>query len=69
MPRVTSFEELKRFLLEQCMRDDVRIVHGQAMSIGQAWKCEQPYLQPLPKRPFACCVRRQVKLTPYSQVV
>ena len=69
LPRVASFEELNRFLLEQCTRDDVRIVHGQAMSIGQAWKSEYAYFQPLPKRPFACCVTRQVKLTPYSQVV
>src|SRR6266705_2600810 len=69
LPRVASFEELNRFLLEQCTRDDVRIVHGQAMSIGQAWKSEHAYFQPLPKRPFACCVTRQVKLTPYSQVV
>jgi hypothetical protein len=69
MPRVASFEELNRLLLEQCLRDDVRIVHGQPMSIGQAWKQEQAYFQPLPKRPFACCVTRQVKLTPYSQVI
>jgi hypothetical protein len=69
MPRVASFEDLNRLLLEQCMRDDVRIVHGQAMSIGQAWKCEQSYFQPFPKGPFQCCVTRQVKLTPYSQVV
>jgi len=69
MPRVASFEELNRFLLEQCCRDDVRVVHGQSMSIGAAWKSEQAYFQPLPKRPFACCVTRQVKLTPYSQVV
>src|SRR5438874_9230827 len=69
IPRVASFEELNHFLLEQCIRDDVRIVHGQAMSIGQAWKSEHAYFQPLPKRPFQCCVTRQVKLTPYSQVV
>jgi transposase len=69
MPRVASFEELNRFLLEQCSRDDVRVVHGQAMSIGEAWKSEQAYFQPLPTRPFVCCVTRQVKLTPYSQVI
>jgi hypothetical protein len=69
MPRVASFEELNRFLLEQCCRDDVRIVHGQTMSIGRAWKREQPNFQPLPKHPFACCVTRLVKLTPYSQVI
>jgi hypothetical protein len=38
------------------------------MSIGQAWQQEQPYFHPLPKRPFDCCVTRQVTLSPYSQV-
>lgn len=38
------------------------------MSIGQAWRAEQAFFQPLPTRPFVCCVTRQVALSPYSQV-
>jgi hypothetical protein len=68
MPRVASFEELNQQVLEQCLRDDVRVVDRQAISIGQAWKIEQPFLRPLPKRPFDCCVTRQVHLNGYSQV-
>jgi Mu transposase-like protein len=68
MPRAASFEELNQHVLEQCLRDDVRVVDRQAMSIGQAWKSEQPFLRPLPKRPFDCCVTRQVHLNGYSQV-
>lgn len=69
IPQVASFEALNLHLREACLRDDVRIVHGQSMSIGQAWQAEQPYFQPLPRRPFDCCVTRQVHLTPYSQVI
>ncbi|HET8852992.1 MAG TPA: IS21 family transposase [Ktedonobacteraceae bacterium] len=62
MPRVASFEELNQHVLEQCLRDDVRVVDRQAVSIGLACKSEQPFLRPLPKRPVDCCVRRQVHL-------
>ena len=68
MPRVASFEELNQHVLEQCLRDDVRVVDRQAVSIGLAWKSEQSFLRPLPKRPFDCCVTRQVHLNGYSQV-
>ncbi len=68
MPHVESYAELNESLLKQCLRDDVRVVRGQAISIGQAWQQEQPVLRPLPKRAFDCCVTRQVHLTPYSQV-
>jgi len=69
IPHMASFEELNAHLLAECQRDDVRVVQGQPMSIGEAWQAERPYLHPLPKRPFACCVTRQVHLTPYSQVI
>ena len=69
IPQVASFEALNAFLLQACERDDVRIVQGQPKSIGEMWQEERPYLQPLPLRPFICCVTRQVHLTPYSQVL
>ncbi|MFL5665872.1 MAG: IS21 family transposase [Ktedonobacteraceae bacterium] len=68
MPRVTSFEELNRHLLSACQRDDVRVVHRQSVSIGQAWLEEHPFLRSLPSRPFECCVTRQAHLNGYSQV-
>lgn len=69
LPRVASYAELNCFLVEQCQRDDVRVVDRQTQSIGQMWQAEQPLLRPLPARPFDCAVTRQVHLTPYSQVV
>jgi transposase len=69
LPHAASFEELNGYVLQQCQRDDVRVVDRQTQSIGQMWQAEQPLLRPLPARPFDCCVTRQVHLTPYSQVV
>ncbi|HZR44227.1 MAG TPA: IS21 family transposase, partial [Ktedonobacteraceae bacterium] len=68
MPRMASFQELNQQLLEHCLRDDVRVVDRQAVSIGEAFKREQPCLRPLPKRSFDCCVTRMVHLNGYSQV-
>lgn len=36
--------------------------------MGKPERREQPYLRPLPSRPFECCVTRQVHLNGYSQV-
>lgn len=68
MPRVASWEELNQQLLEQCLRDDVRVVDRQTCSIGEAFQHEQPCLRPLPKRSFDCCVSRVAHLNGYSQV-
>lgn len=68
MPRVESYEQLNQLLVEECVRDDVRVVRGQKLPIGQAWEQERPLLRPLPRQAFECCVHRQVHLTPYSQV-
>lgn len=67
--RAESFEELNEQLRQACLRDDQRRVDRQPQTIGQAWQQEQPYLRPLPTEPFDCCVQRQVKVNPYSQVV
>ena len=69
IPQVASFEALNAHLLAQCLADDQRQVTGQATTIGEAWRLEQPSLRPLPTRDFDCCVTRPATLTPYSQVV
>ena len=69
IPHVASFEELNAYLLSECVRDDVRVVAGQPASIGQLWQVEKAHFRPLPLRQFECCVTRQARLTPYSQVV
>jgi len=68
-PEVSSYAELNAYLLEQCRADDQRTVHRQRQTIGAAWAEEQPHLLPLPEWDYPCCVSREVKLNPYSQVV
>ena len=69
IPQVASFEVLNAHLLAQCLADDRRQVTGQATTIGEAWRREQPSLRPLPTRDVDCWVTRPAPLTPYSQVV
>ena len=68
IPNVASFEALNAHLLAQCLADDQRRVDGQPVTIGAAWRTEQPHLRPLPGRDIACCISRPATLTPYSQV-
>ncbi len=69
IPDVASYEELNRYLLQQCLKDDQRRVHGQNMTIGQAWEYERQYLRLLPPFEYDCCVTTSARLTPYSQVI
>jgi len=69
LPEVASFEELNAHLLAQCLADDGRTVHGQPVSIGEAWHQEKDHLLPLPRQDYPCCTTHQVTLTPYSQVI
>jgi transposase len=69
IPEVASFEELNAHLLAQCLADDERTVHGQPVSIGQAWQQEKECLLPQPAQDYPCCKTQQVTLTPYSQVI
>jgi hypothetical protein len=38
------------------------------MTIGEAWRREQPHLRALPAHDYACCHSAQVCLNPYSQI-
>lgn len=67
IPEAASFEDLNRLLLERCLQDDKRRVSRQALSIGQAWEEEKPYLLPLPAFEYECCETVTVRLPPYSQ--
>jgi hypothetical protein len=52
MPQVASFQELNQLLMQHCLRDDVRVVDRQTMSIGEAFGREQSYLRPLRQQTF-----------------
>lgn len=67
IPEAHSFEELNQCLLAQCLRDDRRQVHGETLTIGEAWEQERPYLRCLPTFAYECCERTTVRVTPYSQ--
>ncbi len=68
VPRVRSFEEINRMLLERLLEDDKRLVTGKEITIGEAWEQEKNKLLPLPRIPYRCCVSRPVKANRYSLV-
>lgn len=69
IPNVASFEELNTLLVSECLRDDQRRVARQPTTIKEAWEQELPYLHPLPRYQYECCVTTTAHLTPYSQVI
>jgi transposase len=68
VPRVNSFEELNRMLLERLSEDDRRPAVGKEISIGEAWEQEKRRLLPLPRIPYRCCVSRALKANHLSLV-
>jgi transposase len=68
VPRVSSFEELNRMLLERLQEDDSRLSPGRSVTIGEAWHEEKSKLLPLPPFPHRCCVSRPAKANHYSLV-
>lgn len=67
-PSFDSFAALNEHLLAACLANDNRRVDRQTTTIGEAWREEAPFLQPLPAEDFPCCVTRPVTLNGYSQV-
>ena len=68
VPRVESFEELNRMLMERLSQDDHRRAVGKEISIGEAWEQEKGRLLPLPRIPYRCCVSRALKANHLSLV-
>lgn len=68
VPEVASFAELNELLARCCREDEERTVSGQEQAIGEAFRLEQPHLQPLPDHSYDCCVSRPVQLSSYGQV-
>jgi hypothetical protein len=68
VPRVRSFDELNRMLLERLREDDRRLVPGKEITIRDAWEQENKRLLPLPRIPYRCCVSHSVKANRYSLV-
>lgn len=68
VPRVSSYEELNKVLLERLHADDSRLSPGKDINIGEAWEAEKSKLLPLPSFPYRCCISRPVKANHYSLV-
>jgi len=50
-----SWEELNRYLREQCQQDQARRLRGRSETIGERLQQEQAQLRPLPDQPYRCC--------------
>jgi len=56
LPRVKSYKELNRLLLERLLADGGRKMSGGVMTVIEAWEREKGLFLPLPKYPHRCCV-------------
>ena len=63
-----SWEELNRYLRQQCRRDQERRLRGRPESIGVRLQQEQAHLRPLPAHPYPCCKTVPVRANPLSLV-
>jgi transposase len=69
LPKVDSFEDLNRLLLERCQQNLDRHVRGQSAPVAELWELDKVHLLPLPRQDYPACETRPVKANPYSQVV
>jgi len=68
LPRVEDFEELNKYLLKKCEKEDERQLPGCRETVGTMWEKEKKKLLPLPKRAYLCCSYHPVKATSFSYV-
>ena len=68
IPRVKSYEELNRLLLERLLADEGRKAPGGEVTVGEAFEREKNLLLPLPKYPHRCCISIPVRSNRLSLV-
>ena len=66
--QATDYKDLNAQLLALCQQQDSRKVHGQSLTIGEAFAQEQGALLPLPAHAFECYASAEVTLNGYGQV-
>ena len=54
VPKVESYAELNRLLMDACTMDDLRVLEGRQRTVAEDWEKEQEALLPLPAEPFSC---------------
>jgi len=68
VPRVKSYEELNRLLLERMLADEDRKSPDGRMTVKEAFEREKGLLLPLAKYPYQCCVSVPVRPSRLSLV-
>jgi transposase len=63
-----DYEDLNAQLMGLCQEQDTRKVHGQTLTIGEAYAQERGALLPLPAHAFDCYASAEVTLNGYGQV-
>jgi transposase len=68
VPRMASWVELNRHLLEQCQKRRERKLRGQKQTIAERFQIDQQKLLPLPAAPYEACEKRLTRVTSLSLV-
>lgn len=68
IPRLGSWEELNRYLLEQCRKRRERRLWGHQETIAERFERDRAALLPLPAVPYEACEKRTAKVSSLSLV-
>ena len=68
VPRVASWAELNRHLLEQCRKRRQRKLRGHQQTIAERFQIDQEKLLPLPAVPYEACEKRSTRVTSLALV-
>src|SRR6202451_3168888 len=68
IPRVGSWEELNRYLREQCGKRRERRLRGQEETIGERFERDRTALLPLPEAAYEACEKRTARVSSLSLV-
>lgn len=68
VPRMSSWAELNRHLLEQCRKRRQRKLRGHQQTIAERFEIDREKLLPLPAAPYEACEKRLTRVTSLSLV-
>jgi transposase len=68
VPRMASWADLNRHLLEQCQKRRQRKLRGHSQTIAERFQIDQEKLLPLPATPYEACEKVSTRVTSWSLV-
>jgi transposase len=68
VPRMASWAELNRHLLEQCQKRRQRKLRGHPQTIAERFQIDQERFLPLPPSPYEACEKVSTRVTSWSLV-